>query len=571
MPKPTTKTREEIRSLFVRNAIPTEQDYAALIAAGLNQADDGILKLPDQPLGLVRQMPPASVPPSSAPSSPSTASAPAPSGVLNFYGAPEDDSPSWQLQLIGSSNPDFGLADQSGTTRLFVDGTTGNLGIGTSPTDHKLTVAGTLNTVKDSASSLTNAGQLAIKGDSVQLDFIDTDHQIDWAINVENGKLSFVRAPDRKDLVLDGKGNVGIGTETPKTKLHIAGIIQASGYRFAVEGFEFELNDGLLTPLNKQPFVFSFTNNHQVLTVPAGVEWIFVKLWGAGGGAGRGGHWECGADGGGGGHTKGLFKVTPNQGLIIVVGQGGTTANGDTFTYGYGGTNRGARREGGDNYCGHGGGLCGIFRMNDDKVPDKDFKPPITDAIAVAGGGGGGGGSRWYRGNAGGAGGGLCGQRGAAQRWVDHFSAGGGGGSQTQGGRGGSVSAKIANENYYGMGGNGRQWFGGVSGDVSNSGAGGGGFLGGGGGAFIQPRSWGDQTRGWTMGGGGGGSGYTSRDGLLTGTYTGNFRVPAYSCDPDLQSDLAEAQPPGYGGLNQDGNIEAGSISGGHARAVIYY
>ncbi|MEB3167583.1 MAG: hypothetical protein VKK97_02510 [Synechococcaceae cyanobacterium] len=229
MPKPTTKTRKEIGSLFVRNAIPTEQDYAALIAAGLNQADDGILKLPDQPLGLVRQMPPASVPPSSGPSTPSTASAPAPSGVLNLFGAPEDESPSWQLQLIGSSNPDFGLADQSGTTRLLLDGTTGNLGIGTSPTTHKLTVAGTLNVAgtfnaaKDPASCLTNAGQLAIKGDSVQLDFIDTDHQTDWAINVNNGKLSFVRSPENNDLVLDGSGNVGIGTITPGQRLSVNG------------------------------------------------------------------------------------------------------------------------------------------------------------------------------------------------------------------------------------------------------------------------------------------------------------------------------------------------------------
>jgi hypothetical protein len=215
MPKPTSKTRQELRSCFLNNAIPTEGDFAALINSTLNLADDGVLKLQDQPLALVRQMPLASLP--------------APLGVLNLFGAPEDEIPSWQLQLIGSSNPGFGLADRTGTTRLILDGTTGNLGIGTSPTDHKLAVAGTLNvagtfnSVKDPVSSLTNTGQLAIKGNSVQLDFIDTDHPTDWAINVDNGKLSFVRSPENNDLVLDGSGNVGIGTSTPGQRLSVNG------------------------------------------------------------------------------------------------------------------------------------------------------------------------------------------------------------------------------------------------------------------------------------------------------------------------------------------------------------
>ena len=163
MPKPTTKTRQELRSRFVTNAIPTEGDYADLIAAGLNQADDGILKLPDQPLGLVRQKPPVAAATSSTPS---TASAPNPEGVLNFFGGPEDQSPSWQLQLVGTNKPGIALADQAGSPRLFLDGTTGNLGVGTVTPAQRLTVEGPwgAGTDKDPANTLSSGGQLAIKG-----------------------------------------------------------------------------------------------------------------------------------------------------------------------------------------------------------------------------------------------------------------------------------------------------------------------------------------------------------------------------------------------------------------------
>jgi hypothetical protein len=559
MPTPTTKKRQELCSLFITNAIPTEGDYADLIAASLNQADDGLLKLPNQPLALL------------APKQPEKPNDPI--ALLNVFADPAAADPSWQLQLTAGDKPGIGLADHRKNTRLFLDGTTGNLGVGTGTAApaQRLTVEGPWNAGRDLANNLENGGQLAIKGDHPQLDFIDTDpNQPDWAIHVNDGKLSFIRSPwEDKNLVIDNKGNVGIGTDTPTAKLHVAGsmdvsdvivsgFIRAPKYRTIVLGYEFESDGDIMTPSRAGEYekkIFGYTGVKQDLMIPEGIAYIFVKLWGAGGGASLStNNWRNQAAGGGGGHTRALFPVVPGENLIVVVGRGGTSANGTTQSYGGGGTN--GRGSDTNRFSGHGGGYCGIFRNSVSQ----------QNALAIAGGGGGGGSSPQGSGSVGGAGGGLAGEAGYSPYENDNqYRLNGGGGTQWRGG----TASEYRQRADLSPGTSGSSLQGGSGASVTYGGGGGGGYFGGGGGGFEESNA---------MAGGGGGSGFILSSSPLSGTFTGLRREPAFWWDPDISS-LPEnhtypsgATPTatiGYGGEGIS-TLTHSSQSGGHALAVIY-
>ena len=102
-----TKTRTELKQFFVKNAIPTQGNFADLIDGQLNQSDDGVFKLPDQPLGVV-------------------AVAGEQRRALPLYSAYPAPNPDWLISLnpkrivgFGSGNvAGFGVADLEGRRAL---------------------------------------------------------------------------------------------------------------------------------------------------------------------------------------------------------------------------------------------------------------------------------------------------------------------------------------------------------------------------------------------------------------------------------------------------------------------
>lgn len=125
----TTKNRKQLKSYFIKNAIPTEGNFADLVDAPLNQAEDGIFKIAGEPLSVV-----------AAPGEQKR--------TLRFYTSYPAANPDWQISLSPAGNPadpasvklGFGVTDGAGNTRLFIDPATGNIGIGSVTPADRLTV-----------------------------------------------------------------------------------------------------------------------------------------------------------------------------------------------------------------------------------------------------------------------------------------------------------------------------------------------------------------------------------------------------------------------------------------------
>lgn len=300
-----------------------------------------------------------------------------------------------------------------------------------------------------------------------------------------------------------------------------------------VRGFKFKFVSGYLVCTNKTRQVLAGTTGAAVtFVVPAGVFFIFVKMWGAGGGGGSYGGWRQGGSGGGGGYTHGIIPVTPGETITYRVGGPGLANPGTGKGWPDGG---GASTRGGDNqYCGSGGGSTSIS------------VPSLGGYIMYAGAGGGGGACNGWAYTCGGAGGGINGEKASVSNSYSTTNAGQGG-TQIAGGVCGTASSSTGQD--------GAKDQGGTHQNGSNYGGGGGGGYYGGGSGSYGPSS--------HMGGGGGGSGYVNANIVMGITIAGSQRIPAQVGDPDIASANGPVAPYATGGE------ECGP--GGSGLIAIYY
>src|SRR5687768_9828872 len=82
------KSRATLKSYFVANSIPTESQFAQVMDSFLNQRDDGLVKMPGDPLSIEAAGGDAGF-----------------KKAVNFYTKFSDTSPSWTIALRPRANP----------------------------------------------------------------------------------------------------------------------------------------------------------------------------------------------------------------------------------------------------------------------------------------------------------------------------------------------------------------------------------------------------------------------------------------------------------------------------------
>jgi hypothetical protein len=257
----TARSRTDLKSYFRKNSIPTESQFAELINGMLNQKEDGLVKLLNDPLSLQAVGDNASDQP-----------------LLHFYRNFQDPSPAWKLTLNPRSDPNnaesaragLNISDGDGQSRLFIDLRTGNVGIGTTNPEAKLDVYATGQThrswyeairfsqTENSAITLPSGGLLLGLHSDRNFYFADIKEGFKkyvMSINADTGNVGIgpagpvarlevaVDATDGDTiplyigkgpapyLFIRNNGNVGIGTtDAEGFRLHVAGSMKLGGF-----------------------------------------------------------------------------------------------------------------------------------------------------------------------------------------------------------------------------------------------------------------------------------------------------------------------------------------------------
>ena len=217
----TKRNRTELKSYFVKNGIPTESNFADFIDGMLNQKDDGLVKLAGDPLSIEASGDDTSQ-----------------KKAINFYQSFADPNPAWTLNLNprrdpndpGSARLGFNISDGEGSSRLFIDRNTGNVGIGTpEPSGFQVVLPESSKSFPSGPGVIIAGGKEGNASIELRNDGSGTPY-IDFARDGTTDYDARIRLTEPKKLAIEG-ANVGIGTTDPgSSKLKIAN--SASDFAF---------------------------------------------------------------------------------------------------------------------------------------------------------------------------------------------------------------------------------------------------------------------------------------------------------------------------------------------------
>lgn len=242
------RNRAELKQYFVKNAMPTESNFAELIDAQLSQRDDGITRPPNDALCIE-----------------AAGDATSQKKALSLYSNFADPDPAWVLSLNpratpadpATAKPGLSVSDATGVSRLFVERGSGRIGVGTLAPQAALHVAGVVRAnrfVSENSLGLSDFTALnpqsnvylaSPPGDRdawIYLDTADTNsnwgiyhRQIDGAVKgLPGNAIGFIGGGSKLQAYvgladgsgyfagsLQAKGMVSIGATTPVTDLTI--------------------------------------------------------------------------------------------------------------------------------------------------------------------------------------------------------------------------------------------------------------------------------------------------------------------------------------------------------------